>query len=62
MSDIEILQAASAILYRHNQAGAAAACATVIGRIAVDTALGGHNDAQPAPGNRLTRLTEGARP
>lgn len=54
-SDIQTLRDAARILGQHGQHAAATACTTVVSTLVVDQVLGA--DPQPAPGNRLERLT-----
>lgn len=58
--NIQTLKNAARILNEHGSHTAAEECARIAATIAVDTALGQH--LKPAPGNRLTRLTQGTHP
>ena len=56
MTGTQILREAAELLHRYGRHEAAEECGTVAALIAVDIAFG---DAPgPAPGNRLTRITE----
>lgn len=58
--NIQTLKTAARILHEHGSHTAADECARLAAAIAVNIALGDHP--KPAPGNRLTRITQGTHP